>query len=98
MKGNSNGKVEEETLHPSVAAFDDLLASALKAFVELSTQIGGDVKTIVKKKNFFFFKVFLTIKAILCIQFRLSWSIRHFNSSASFWLRPLDVCSPHKKS
>ena len=81
MKGHSNQKVEE-TLHPSVTAFDDLLASALKSFVELSTQIGGDVKTIVKKK--FLLNFFFQFNKFFCMQFRLSWSTRRFNLNVNF--------------
>ena len=42
-----NGHADTEEVHQSVAAFDDLLNSALKAFVTTSNEIGGDVKTIV---------------------------------------------------
>lgn len=42
-----NGHAAVEEAHQSVIAFDDLLESALKAFVSTSNEIGGDVKTIV---------------------------------------------------
>jgi len=41
-----NGHADTEEVHQSVTAFDDLLNSALKAFVTTSNEIGGDVKTI----------------------------------------------------